>query len=244
MNIFYFLNSYIFKKKKFIELSVEGKGLNQDNVIQIIFGVIIVGFLSLLAVNQFDMKGIMSKVDTKVDVNEKRLSRIADVLPEVNSPMTGFVISSKPEKTDENKYRISYTLYDTQNNVLEIYPIELDERQIKIMSYAIAGKVYTTAYNDPTFNEMSIYSCEEKEIVNIPITCNAETSFVIRKNDMRIYSNYIYDLTKKKPYIIKTKQMDTWKDITNNLKTIHDQIEKTKEIQNKKHNKNVPPADN
>ena len=38
--------------------------------------------------------------------------------------------------------------------------------------------------------------------------------------------------------------MDTWKDITNNLKTIHDQIEKTKEIQNKKHNKNVPPADN
>lgn len=217
-----------------------------EHWMQIIIGSAILGTLGFLGRNQFDIKGKISSVDTKVILTDQRVSRIADVLPEVkarvaweetNYQMTGFIISTKPEKINTNIWRTYVKLYDAKENNLKLYTLALDKKHKDFLPYVITGKVRSSTCNVTSFTELATYSSEQKESVMFPVAYNPHTSFLFRKDGVEEYDVYLSQITEEEPITLKTCQMNTWKDIVIQMDSLNNQLEEFKETEKEKHDK-------
>lgn len=212
-----------------------------EHWMQLLFGTVIVGTLGFFGFHIFDMKGILSRVDTKVeavetkvDLTDRRLTRIADVLPdlkarvaweEINNGITGFVVSTKPKKTNKNAWKTYIKIYNLKKNKLHVYPISQDENHKDVPAYIVAGKIRESGGCDPSFRELEQHCAELKEPSNIPASYNTETSFLVRKTDIEKFESHIASFTKQKPWTIKTTKMRNWKEIMSNLEEIEEKLE-------------------
>lgn len=200
-----------------------------DKKIEILFGTILLGVLGYLAVNQFDMKGTLSAVSTKIDSTDQRVSRIADTLPdlrarvaweELNYPFTGFVASSTPRKVADQKWETDVKIYDVKTQELKSWTFTLNEAHKDFVTYVVAGKVRAENPYNTSFAELASYAEKEKELGQMPATINAHTSFVIRSGDLSEYSEYMKKITKEDPTVRVLGQLNNWKELSNKFDEI------------------------
>lgn len=181
-----------------------------EQKIELLFGTVILAVLGYLASNQFDMKGTLSTVSTKVESTDQRVSRIADTLPdikariaweEINYPLAGFVAATVPVETKGNKWITSVNVYDAKTGSLKSWEIKLDKNHKDYAAFVLAGIVRSNNPYNTSFAELAHFSGKEKTPVSIPAFINAHTSFIIRTGGIDEYAMYLQQMTSENPTV-------------------------------------------
>lgn len=192
-----------------------------ENWIETIIGTIILGTLGFFGMQLFDMKGQISSVTTKMDATESRISRIAEVLPEVkariaweevNEPINGVILTSNPKELERNKWETVIKLYNAQTSQLKRYKFILKEDHKEHVSDVISGRVRRIDKDATTFSDLLEYSKEEKEPVAIPASINSNASFVVRNSNVDEVSNYLQTASGKQPEISNIEKAKNWRE--------------------------------
>ena len=216
--------------------------MKSETITQIALGAIgllatgIFGIVGWLAVNQYDMNKYLGNVNTKVDANDQRLSRIASVLPDLKAkiaweehfdPIKGFIATKKPELINDNVYKIVYELYDREAATLRVYTKKIPIDQKILWTYAVAGKVREISPQDSSFQELSYCSAELKKNVMMPAILDEKNSFVIRGNNIQAYAEF-FDGIAGTPKKEKYQDIYNWEKLSKHLEDITKELLKDK----------------
>jgi len=197
-----------------------------EHWLQLLFGTVILGTLAFFGTHLFDMRGALSGIVTKLDSTDQRLTRIAKTLPEVqariaweeiNNSLAGFIATTVPKKTEENKWVSSVKLYDATTGELRTFSLTLPKNHKDFLAYVVAGKVRETNAYAPSFSELAVYSAKERELLSIPEILNSSTSFVLRKVDIDQYSKYLKEVTGQEPQLRMVGHLQNWKEVSAKL---------------------------
>jgi len=214
--------------------------MNLKAWIQILVGIVILGTLGFLAVNVFDMRGILSSVKTKVEETDRRITRVARALPdvkvrvaweEVNDAISGFVVLSKPQINKDQKWVTSVAVYSRDSEKLKIYSVARDDAHKKYISYVVAGKLRSDAPHEISFAELATFSAALKQPVTIPVKLDPNTSFVLRSTDTEKLSKFMATLTKEKPKTVEVGKIRNWAELSKVLDNIAAKTEPDKLLQ-------------
>ena len=176
-----------------------------------------------------DIKETLSAVSMSASSSDERIGRIAAAVPdlkakvaweEVNFPLSGFVVATVPQRTDDNKWISSVKLYETETGKLQTYSLTLDENRKDFLAFVVAGKVRTGNTYAPSFAELAIQSNNEKAPVFIPASFNAQTSFVLRNADISEYSTFLKNITGQDPEVRKLGKLRNWKEVSQKLEEV------------------------
>ncbi|MGY6518798.1 MAG: hypothetical protein ACXIUZ_08790 [Lysobacteraceae bacterium] len=169
-------------------------------LIQMLFGTIILGTLGFLAKASFEMRGSLSGVAEKVEQTELRVSRIADVLPDVRSqvaweevqgPISGFVTVTNPEEQSPGRWKSIIKVYDARSDQFSEFQVTKGESERDLARYLVAGRVRTEGAADSSFHELIRFSNAERVAVSLPAEIDTNASFVIRSRDMEDFSEFL-----------------------------------------------------
>ena len=194
--------------------------MNLEKIIEAIFGVILLSTIGFLAVQIFDMKGNLSTVSAKLESTDNRISRIAEVLPEVkarvaweevNEPLRGFVLSTH---VNGGRYSAHFKTYNADTSLLKTYTVALSETHKEHLTNVVAGKIRTVDRYAPTFTELAYHSAENKEPVTFPANLNSDASYVIRNTNVEKIDDYLQKISKKKPKVSQIAKVANWKDLS------------------------------
>ncbi len=211
-----------------------------EHWIQTLLGSVILATLGFLSINLFEMKGLVSKVDTKVDMNDKRLSRIADTLPElkvkvaweeVNYGFSGLVATTNPIETKKGLYKTYVNIYKPGENTANVYAMELKENHKDFLSLVIAGRINSLEGKSVSFEELKNHSAILNEAVIIPPSYNSKTSFLVRKASINKIEEYVKNATGDIPKSIKVNKMYSWSDTYKNLNDMENQLISVRELE-------------
>lgn len=200
-----------------------------EQKIELLFGTVILAVLGYLVTNLFDMKGTLSTVSTKVDSTDQRVTRIADTLPdikariaweEIHYPFTGFVATTIPLKSKNDKWATKVKVYDAKTGDLKTWEIQLDKNHKDFAAYVLAGKVRSANPYNTSFAELAIFSSNEKSPVEIPPNINAQTSYIIRVADIDEYATYLQQMTTDKPTVQTLGPVKNWQDLATKFEVL------------------------
>ena len=215
-----------------------------EHWVQLLLGVVILGTLGWLSTNLFEMKGVMSSVNTKVSSNEERLSRISSVLPdvqaqvaweEVNSSIYGFIASTEPKLRENNQWESYVNLYDTEDQVLKTYTLNFEEKDKALYEHAIAGKLVAEGGYNPSFQALTAHSTEIRKPVIVPASIDPKMSFVLRDSKTSKIESFLNQVAGE-PLETKIVKVRSWNEITEKFEEI-DVVIKKIETQQKESNK-------
>jgi hypothetical protein len=215
-----------------------------EHSVQLLLGVVILGTLGWLSTNLFEMKGVMSSVDTKVTMNEERLSRISSVLPEVqakvaweevNYSIKGFIASTEPKLEGNNQWKSYINLYSADDQILKTYTLNFDESQKALYKHVVAGKLVSDGGYNPSFQTLSAHSSEMRNAVLFPASIDPKTSFVLRESKTSDIESFLNDVAGE-PEKTKIVKVRNWNEITEKLGEIERAITKI-EMQQSESNK-------
>ena len=202
-----------------------------EHWMQLLFGVVILGAIGFLSNNQYDIKGILSGVATKLEATDNRISRIANTLPdikvrvaseEVNNPMTGFVIASVQKKMSDQKLVTRVVLYDAIKRTMDSFYLESEVDKIDHTAYLLSGKIKREDPFAISFSDLARYSIDIKEPVTIPPTIDTDTSFVLRDTDIEPIRYFLTSISMEGQIVVGRKfvidkgsrRIDSWDALT------------------------------
>lgn len=201
--------------------------MSTEKIIEAIFGVIILSCIGFLGTHIFDMKGLLSSVNSKLELTDNRISRIAEVLPEikarvaweeVNEPFNGFILTTNPKEVEPGKWETDFNIYDSESSELKTYSIKSSEEDKENIANTVSGKIRSIDKYAPTFSELVVHSMAVKEPVKIPEKINQDNSFVIRSNNVKKITVYVQKISKQKPTVITYKKPNNnWQTLSKNL---------------------------
>lgn len=206
--------------------------MKSEHWMQIIVGGIILVTLGFLGSNLFEMKGLLSTVKSKVDTTDNRLARIADVLPEVkarvaweevNNPIDGFIAVFDPNPIDNENTVTLTVIYDASSGEIKVHSIELDNNHQNYAAYAIAGKLVSETPYDASFSELAMHSASLKQMVTMPASINAETSFIIRSAKIEDINGFVDTFSSSPPYIKNVGVYRNWGELSPKLNDLLDE---------------------
>lgn len=199
-----------------------------DTVIAWIGGALVT-VLGFIGANMFYMRADLSSVMAKADSTDERVERIAGVLPniqarvaweETNGPISGFVATSFPRKISEEVWGVSVNLYDAKSGELKTYTLTSKEDRKDTLGLLVAGKVTTTNSLASSFAEMEAYSGSEGTVEEIPERLDARTSFILRKVNIKDYSDYLEKISNGEPETKEIGVLANWKEVSKNFDSI------------------------
>lgn len=137
--------------------------------------------------------GVANKVADKIDVIDKNLFLIGNVLPDINN---GYVVKGI-SKTISHKI----THYDGEKdfkNYRKFYLKYNTHLENPMILGSLVHLMTDYYYNNLTYQKKSIWS-EEKNVIQLQlntgkkIECDKETARKMKTNDFKIFANYIYE---------------------------------------------------
>ena len=199
------------------QLSTKGEcKMESKDWIQLLVGTVIIGGLAFLGTHLFEMKGTLSKVETRV-------SNIADDMPalghriawrEVESPIRGAVISTVAQSTLDGGWQKTFVYYDMDSQALLRYSVELADQSDLGVSYQIVGSAIAHERYATPFSEMAYCSKEIGQPVKLPGIVDQHSSFVFRSARNEDYLVILNDLLGEPETIKMDLTPQNWPELT------------------------------
>ncbi|MCE8033273.1 hypothetical protein EKK97_04460 [Billgrantia tianxiuensis] len=203
--------------------------MKNEHWVQILVGIIILGTLAFLGTSMYDMRGLLSGVAMKVDQNEQRVSRIADVLPDVRArvawdelhgPLSGFIAVSVPEERNPNEWVSTIRLYDARTRRLQLFEMTRPEREKDFPRYLVAGRIRAEGSLEPSFHELTVFANSERIPVALPKTLDNHASFVIRSQSMEVYEDFFREFSDDEPSTTDSTDLRNWLELSAELEAL------------------------
>jgi hypothetical protein len=201
--------------------------MKAEHWLQILVGVVILGTLGFLSTNVYDMRGLLSGMTEKMEQTERRVTRIADVLPdvrakvaweEVQAPLSGFLAVSTPVEQHPDEWTSTIHLYHARTGALQAFQITRSEQEKDLPRYLVAGRIRTEGFLDPTFHELVGFANSEQIAMTLPANLDSQASFVIRSHNMETFEEFLREVSDGEPETKEIPRLRNWLEVARELK--------------------------
>ena len=166
--------------------------LKTDILIELLFGVVILGGSGWLLTQVYEIKSSMSSMERTIYNTSERVDKIAEVLPDIRVkvaseelmlPYSMALITTKPVTVTHETRIVRVYLLDTEHNKKETYSITFSDPDSLSFNYRLSGKVLTSNSKPISFRELKTMSYDVGQPVSLPLYVDDRFSFILRKND-------------------------------------------------------------
>jgi len=162
---------------------------SSEILLPLLVGIVVLGGLGYLAVKVSDIDGSVRSVDTKIGNAEKRLDRIADALPliqtriameEVQKPIRTALIMTTPIQDAKGQWKVNVHVLDSAKSERTTYAVSLANQSDRRPIYQLVGASAEAEPTAPTVRDLASWSSEIKNPKSLPSFVDVKGSIVFR----------------------------------------------------------------